>query len=158
MVFKGGRSAAASWHHGLFIANQMNNTRKAVPRGTALSSSRERFGGKISADGRGFAQVLAFHGHPAAPVAYEFHGRQLAFAHMGVVDFGRAAERAVLLVAAGTAEMPGFLGHRTAGFTGISHIRSPLWGAVRTARGLFDAGGSYTGLIAFVVADDPFLE
>ena len=114
-----------------------------MPKGTAFSLAVAVYSRRGSANRSGFAEMLAFHGYPAASVADELHGRQFAFTHMGVIDFRRAAERAILFVAAGTAEMPGFLGHRTAGFTGIRHIRSPLWGAVRTARGLFRGRPSY---------------
>ena len=110
--------------------------------------------GKGSANRCGFAKMLAFHGHTAASVADEFHGRQFAFAHMGVIDLRSAAERAILFIAAGTAKMTGLLGHRTAGFTGISHIRSPLWGAVNRHTVYLAQAVPETGLVTFAAADD----
>jgi hypothetical protein len=96
---------------------------KGGASGTAFSV-RNSAGG--SADGRRLAEVFAFHGHPAAAVAYELHGRQFAFADMGVIHIGGAAEGTILFVTAGAAQVAGFLGHGPTVFAGVSHYLSPL--------------------------------
>ena len=70
--------------------------------------------------------MLAFHGHAAAAIADKFHGGQLAFAHMGLIDLRCAAKRAVLTIAAGVAEVAGVFGNGAALFTGICHRASPF--------------------------------
>jgi hypothetical protein len=72
-------------------------------------------------DGGWAAKVIFLHGHPAAAVTHILHGCQFILAHMLGFNIGRAAETALLSVAAGIAQMPGGFGHGTATFTGIRH-------------------------------------
>jgi hypothetical protein len=60
--------------------------------------------------------MLAFHGDAAASITDVFHGHQFGFAHMGLVDFRFAAERAFLPIPAGIAKVPRILCHGTATF------------------------------------------
>ena len=71
--------------------------------------------------------MLTFHGNATTAVADKFHGGQLAFAHVGLVRFRFAAERAFLAIATGVAEMPRIFGHGATSFTGIGHLQPPLY-------------------------------
>jgi hypothetical protein len=110
--------------------NPRKDAGKARPCGSASPATFLAYGEWRSADRGGFTQVFAFHGHSAASVTNEFHGRQFAFTHMGVVDFRGAAKRTVLFIATRTAEMTGFFGHRATIFTGMDHDMPPLVVAV----------------------------
>lgn len=70
--------------------------------------------------------MVTFHGNATATVADEFHGGQLAFAHVGLVDFRRSAERAFLVITTGVAQMPWIFGQCATSFTGIGHYQPPL--------------------------------
>jgi hypothetical protein len=82
-------------------------------------------------DKRGLAEVFIAHGQPAASAAHIFHFLELAFAHMGGVRIGSAAETAGLLVIAGIAQMPRAVRDGAAGFTCIGHIFDLLVSALR---------------------------
>jgi hypothetical protein len=69
--------------------------------------------------------MFAFHCDTTATVTDKLHGRQLAFAHVSLVDVRRATERAFLAIAAGVAQVARIFGHRTASFTGMGHIQPP---------------------------------
>ena len=84
-----------------------------------------------STDGRRLAKMLAFHGNAATAIADVLHGGQLALAHVSMVDFRCSTEGAILVIAAGIAEVSGVFGHRTTLFTGIGHRAPPC-----QARGL----------------------
>jgi hypothetical protein len=70
--------------------------------------------------------MVLFHGHPAAAAANKFHGRQLIFAYMGLINTRSTTEAAIFFITAGIAQMPWFIGNRAAAFTCVSHIDSPL--------------------------------
>lgn len=72
--------------------------------------------------------MFTFHGNATATVADEFHSSQLAFAHVGLVDFRRSAERAVLVIATGVAQVTRIFGQCATSFTGIGHFQPPLLG------------------------------
>jgi hypothetical protein len=78
----------------------------------------------LSNGGR-FAEVFTFHCDTTAAVTDKLHGRQFAFAHVGVVDVRCATERAFLAIAAGVAQVARIIGHRAASFTGMGHIQPP---------------------------------
>ena len=79
----------------------------------------------MSTDGRRLAKMFAFHGKTAATVTDILHSRQLALAHMGMADFRRSTEGAILAIATGIAEVSGVFGHRPTLFTGIGHRAPP---------------------------------
>ena len=50
------------------------------------------FRSEESTDGGRFAEMFAFHGKPAAAIADELHGGQLALAHVGLADLRRTTK------------------------------------------------------------------
>jgi hypothetical protein len=69
--------------------------------------------------------MARLHGHPPAAVANILHGCQFVLADVLGIHGECSAEAALSLVAAGIAEVSGFIGHRTTGFAGICHNHPP---------------------------------
>jgi hypothetical protein len=69
--------------------------------------------------------MFTLHCNATAAVTDKLHGRQLAFAHVGVVDVRGPTEGAFLAIAAGVAQVARIFGHRAASFTGMGHIQPP---------------------------------
>jgi hypothetical protein len=77
-------------------------------------------------DGGRFAEMLLFHGNPAASVADIFHGCEFAFANMGRIHLWSTAKTALLLVSAWIAQVTRIVCHCTAIFTSVRHFFSPF--------------------------------
>jgi hypothetical protein len=69
--------------------------------------------------------MTLFHGHTAAPFAYILHSGQFILAYVLGIYLVSAAKAAIFRIAAGIAQMPGRIRHRTTIFTGISHNNVP---------------------------------
>jgi hypothetical protein len=70
--------------------------------------------------------MALFYSHPATAIANKFHRGQFILAYMGLINTRGTAEAAFFGIAARIAQMPRLFGHRTAAFTCICHIESPL--------------------------------
>ncbi len=68
--------------------------------------------------------MVLFHGHPATATANKFHRGQFILAYMDLVNTWGTAEAAIFFITARIAQMPRFIGYRTATFTCIHHIES----------------------------------
>jgi hypothetical protein len=73
-----------------------------------------------------FAEMLLFHGNPAASVADIFHGFKFTFANMGRIHLWGTAKAALLLVPAWIAQVTRIICHCTAILTCVRHFFSPF--------------------------------
>ena len=72
------------------------------------------------------AEMMFFHGDPAAAVAHELHRRQFILTHMLWFDLGCTAETAVLRISARITQVTGRLRDSTATFTCMGHDCTPF--------------------------------
>ena len=65
--------------------------------------------------------MFLLHCYATAATAHEFRCSYFIFALVSVICFGGATERAFGLIATRIAQMPGFVGNRSAVFTSVGH-------------------------------------
>jgi hypothetical protein len=70
--------------------------------------------------------MARFHGYPPALPTNIFHGSEFVFAHVFGIHGGSTAEAALGLVAAGIAQVAGFIGDGAAVLAGIGHKKTSL--------------------------------